>query len=68
MMRRRPDNSTAPTDLTLFDGRAYSTAADWMAAWEAFHAARKCWALDHPDGVLPDYSVVGDCPFDPDSI
>ncbi|MGO9382178.1 MAG: hypothetical protein ACLP4W_08780 [Mycobacterium sp.] len=65
-MRRRPDSEAPPAELLTFHGRRYVTAAEWEAAFAAFHAARAEWLAGH--GVsefdAPGYTVDGDCPFD----
>lgn len=62
-MRRRVDNSAPSVNLVLFDGREFTTAAEWEAAFYAWHSARDEWLARHPGVELPQ-QVLSDCPFD----
>jgi hypothetical protein len=69
-MRRRWEGSDPPAELVVFNGRQFSTAEAWMAAWEQFHRARQRWVAQRglPESALPHWQVNGDCPFDPATI
>lgn len=53
-----------PSDLRVFEGFRYRTAAAWSSAFCEFRAAREAWADEHEGVVLPPYEVDGYCPFD----
>lgn len=65
-MRRRVNGSVPPPALLVFDGRHFRTTREWESAFADFHAARARWREERglERGDMPDYTVVGDCPFD----
>lgn len=50
--------SSPPAALVTFDGRAYSTVADWDAAFDGWLDARDAWCAEHPGIALPE-KVLG---------
>jgi hypothetical protein len=69
-VKRRYD-AVPPPELLTFDGHGYTTAWEWERDFEALHAARERWRVEHglPEEAMPDWNVLGHgCPWDPDSI
>jgi hypothetical protein len=67
-MRRREESDAVPPGLLVFDGREFTTAADWVAAYDEWFDARDQWEAEHPGVVLPEERLLSGCPFDPDLI
>ena len=63
----------APPELCVFNGRQYTTAAEWEAAFEEYCRARERWLaerglIEFDVPAFRAYAVDGDCPFDPSAI
>lgn len=61
-MRRWPGEGSPPPELVVFDGREFSTAAAWEAAFDEWSDARTAWEKLH--GVELERRVLSRCPFD----
>jgi hypothetical protein len=61
--RRVSDVPQPPAELVTFDGREFTTAAEWEAAFVAWCTAREAWEAQHPGVDLPE-RILSECPFD----
>jgi hypothetical protein len=66
-MRARRDapgpGGRPPAGLVTFDGRGFTTVAEWDDAQDAWWDARDAWEAEHPGVVLPE-RVLGRHPLD----
>jgi hypothetical protein len=70
LTRRRRTLEPLPPELLQFDGRQYTTTAEWGDAFEAFHEERERWWVEHGHRIeeLPILPSLSGCPWDPDEI
>jgi hypothetical protein len=67
-VKRRAEGSDAvPPGLLVFDGREFTTAAEWEAAYDEWFDARDQWEAEHPGVVLPK-RILSNCPWDESAI
>jgi hypothetical protein len=64
---RRRYEDVPPPELMVFEGHLYTTAAEWVAAFDEFCAARNRWLDERglPVTALPEYKSTADQPWDP---